>query len=113
MKMKKKKKIKKHKQQEQNNNNQTKNKTLLPLKYVEKWIGQRIQMATYCHKCQLFLYPHVFPAQQNKNEKEKKIKKHKQQTQNNNNQTKNKTLSPLKYVEKWIGQRIQMASYCH
>ena len=49
MKMKKKKKIKKHKQQEQNNNNQTKNKTLSPLKYVEKWIGPRIQMASYSH----------------------------------------------------------------
>ena len=49
MKMKKKKKIKKYKQQEQNKNNQTKNKTLSPLKYVEKWIGPRIQMASYSH----------------------------------------------------------------
>ena len=49
MKMKKKKKIKKHKQQEQNNNNQTKNKTLSPLKYAEKWTVPGIQMASYSH----------------------------------------------------------------
>ena len=47
------------------------------------------------------------------NKKKKTKKKHKQQEQNNNNQTKNKILSPLKYVEKWIGPRIQMASYSH
>ena len=61
-----------------------------------------------------FSYTHTYFKHSKMKMKKKKINKKTQPTeQNNSNQTKNMTLSPLKYVEKWIGPRIQMASYSH